>query len=279
MNVFLSWSGERSKRIAQLLDEWLQCVIQRIKPWMSSKDIDRGTIWFTEINDQLKTTSTGIICLTRENLNKPWILFEAGALLKGLSSSRLCTLLIDLQPADISDPLAQFNHTLPSKEGMWGLIRSLNNSLLEDRISENILEKIFETYWQQFDGAFKKIMDETEAGDLPKKKDKDELMYELLNSVRMLDKRIRNVEYSNSSLYNEKNYIKDRLENIVIEIIKENNLDFKKMSIDDIVEYVMNRLTNTNNKFDLDFIGRNKSDYMDLYKIIKMYISKYNKFA
>ncbi|CAC9976768.1 hypothetical protein [Flavobacterium panici] len=53
MKVFISWSGERSKKVAELLDDWLQCVIQAVNPWMSSKDIDRGALWFTEINDQL----------------------------------------------------------------------------------------------------------------------------------------------------------------------------------------------------------------------------------
>jgi hypothetical protein len=42
MNVFISWSGERSKKVAELLDNWLQCVLQSVKPWMSSRGIDRG---------------------------------------------------------------------------------------------------------------------------------------------------------------------------------------------------------------------------------------------
>ena len=88
MKVFISWSGERSKQVAEVLNDWIQCVIQAVDPWMSSKDIDRGALWFSEITDQLANTSIGIICLTKENKTKPWILFEAGALAKGLSSSR-----------------------------------------------------------------------------------------------------------------------------------------------------------------------------------------------
>ena len=126
MKVFLSWSGEKSKAVAELLNEWLQCVLQVIDPFMSSKDVDRGSLWFPEITNQLKDTSTGIICLTQENKNNPWILFEAGALTKGLSSSRICTLLIDLTSTDIKDPLAQFNHTIPDKEGIWSLVSNLN---------------------------------------------------------------------------------------------------------------------------------------------------------
>jgi hypothetical protein len=73
MNIFISWSGERSRAVGDLLDDWLQCVIQALNPWMSSKDIDRGALWFSEITNQLKDTTLGIICLTKENLNKPWI--------------------------------------------------------------------------------------------------------------------------------------------------------------------------------------------------------------
>lgn len=80
MKVFLSWSGERSRLVATLLDEWLRCVLQAIRPWISTKDIDRGSLWFSEIQDQLQDVTTGIICLTQENKEKPWILFEAGAL-------------------------------------------------------------------------------------------------------------------------------------------------------------------------------------------------------
>lgn len=129
MRVFLSWSGERSRRVAELLDDWLQCVIQAADPWMSSKDIDRGALWFSEITDQLANTAIGVVCLTKENKNKPWILFESGALAKGISSNRVCTFLVDLKPTDIENPLAQFNHSLPNKNGVWDLVRTINISL------------------------------------------------------------------------------------------------------------------------------------------------------
>ena len=106
MKVFLSWSGPRSKAVAELLNDWLRCVLQACKPWISSRDIDRGALWFSEISGQLSDTGIGIVCLTSDNKSKPWILFEAGALAKGLSHVRVCTLLIDLKPSDIEDSLA-----------------------------------------------------------------------------------------------------------------------------------------------------------------------------
>src|SRR5690606_36300357 len=112
MRVFLRWSGDRSKQVAELLDTWLKCTIKSLQPWISTRGIGSGELWFPAINKELAETSIGIVCLTKENLNAPWILFEAGALAKGLTSNRVITLLIDLEVADIRDPLAQFNHTL-----------------------------------------------------------------------------------------------------------------------------------------------------------------------
>ncbi|WDG09694.1 TIR domain-containing protein [Vibrio campbellii] len=194
MNVFLSWSGNRSKAVAELLDEWLQCVIQAVDPWMSSKDIDRGSLWFSEINDQLQNTTIGIICLTQENKNKPWILFEAGALAKGLSESRVCTFLVDLNPTDVGTPLSQFNHTFPSKEGLWELVRTLNNSLKDKGLKEKILEQVFETYWPQFEREFKAILKNHPSSENVEKRSDDDILLEILSTTRSMDKRVRILE-------------------------------------------------------------------------------------
>jgi hypothetical protein len=166
MKVFLSWSGNRSKEVANLLSDWLCCVIQAARPWISTRDLDRGSLWFGEINDQLKDTSVGIICLTQENKSRPWILFEAGALAKGLSTARVCTLLVDLESKEIEDPLAQFNHTFPTSESIYGLVKTLNSTLGGNGLDIRILEQVFKTYWPQFEDRFKSILEQTETSGL-----------------------------------------------------------------------------------------------------------------
>ncbi|ADV86383.1 Uncharacterised protein [Vibrio vulnificus] len=194
MNVFISWSGNRSKAVAELLDDWLQCVIQAVDPWMSSKDIDRGAMWFSEINDQLQNTTIGIICLTQDNLSKPWILFEAGALAKGLTESRVCTFLVDLEPSDIGTPLSQFNHTFPNKDGVWELIRTLNSSLKDKALKERVLEQVFDTYWPQFEQRFKSILQDYPMDHVTPKRTENEILVEILESTRSMERRVRKLE-------------------------------------------------------------------------------------
>lgn len=195
MKVFLSWSGQRSKEVANLLSDWLCCVIQASRPWISTRDLDRGSLWFGEINDQLKDTTVGIICLTQENKTRPWILFEAGALAKGLSTSRVCTLLVDLEPKDIEDPLAQFNHTFPTRESVLGLVKTLNSTLASNGLDNRILEQVFDTYWPQFEKRFADILSSTEAQPPSKPRPKEDVLGEILENTRLLNSRIRRIEH------------------------------------------------------------------------------------
>jgi hypothetical protein len=193
MKVFLSWSGQRSKLVAELLNNWLRCVLQAVRPWISSRDIDRGALWFSQISEQLSETGIGIVCLSSENKNKPWILFEAGALAKGLSSSRVCTFLIDLTPTDIEDPLAQFNHTFPTKEGMIALVQTLNASLQANALDDRVLSNVFETYWPQFEQQFRDALAESSTVPAVERTD-DSILKEILTNTRQLSTKVRDLE-------------------------------------------------------------------------------------
>jgi hypothetical protein len=194
MKVFISWSGERSKAVAGILTDWLKCVIQASQPWISTRDIDRGALWFSEINDQLKDVSIGIVCLTNDNKDNPWILFESGALAKGLTTSRVCPLLIDLMPEDVRDPLAQFNLTLPNKDGVWQLVKTVNSCLGEKMLDERILSQVFNTYWPQFEINFNSALAENPpTGDVPNRTQED-ILSEILNTTRGFSQRIRHLE-------------------------------------------------------------------------------------
>lgn len=196
MKVFLSWSGTRSEKVADLLKEWLPCVLQASEPWVSTSDIDRGAQWFNTIQGQLQDTTTGIICLTQENKERPWILFEAGALAKGLNDSRICTLLIDLEPQHVRPPLGQFNHTQATSDDMFKLICTLNERLTKS-LSMTTLRQVFNAQWSYFETKFKIIIQETQdniIGPQEPIRDRDDILAEILEHTRRLNNRLTRLE-------------------------------------------------------------------------------------
>lgn len=209
VKVFISWSGQRSKVVAELFSDWLKCVIQASQPWISTRDIDRGAIWFSEINDKLKDVSVGVVCLTQENKNKPWILFETGALAKGLTTNRVCTFLIDLNPEDLQDPLAQFNHTTPNKNSVWELTRTINACLVEKALDERILKQVFDTYWTQFEKQFEKALNDNPPVEVVPPRSEQDILTEILNNTRTLNQRVRMLENNTSNYYDDPNDIKE----------------------------------------------------------------------
>jgi hypothetical protein len=56
-----------SHRVAASLRDWLPSVLQAIEPYGSSKDIDKGARWNTDISKELEDSSFGILCITPEN--------------------------------------------------------------------------------------------------------------------------------------------------------------------------------------------------------------------
>lgn len=195
MKVFVSWSGRRSRVVAEMLSEWIRCVLQASQPWISTQHIDKGAIWFSEISDQLRDTAAGIVCLTQENKNKPWILFETGALAKGLSANRVCTFLVDLTATDIEDPLAQFNHTTPDETSMWRLVNTLNSCLENGRLDERILKQVFDTYWPKFELDFAAALAATPQEAPAAPRSEDSILAEILANTRSLSGRVRELEH------------------------------------------------------------------------------------
>jgi hypothetical protein len=193
MKVFISWSGSLSKRIAEILREWLQDVLQNSEPFLSSEDIDKGTIWFNRINNELATSGVGIICLTFENLREPWILFESGALAKGLEQPKICTLLINITPEHVKPPLSMFNATLPERKDMLRLVKTVNAALSEKGLPEARVEKAFTQHWPSFEQKFKEAVESERSAPKPAKRELQDMVEELLAYARSTHQQLTEV--------------------------------------------------------------------------------------
>src|SRR5437660_935883 len=122
MRVFISWSGTRSRAIAEALSVWLPQVINFLEPFLSSEDIEKGARWSADVAKNLEKSRVGVLCLTPENVEAPWIMFEAGALSKNLENTYVCPFIFDMQSSDIKGPLSQFQATRPEMEDVKRLV-------------------------------------------------------------------------------------------------------------------------------------------------------------
>jgi hypothetical protein len=189
MLVFLSWSGQRSKLMAEALETWLSQVIQAVEPWISS-DIEKGARWGSEIADKLERSKIGIICLTRDNLDARWILFEAGALSK-MKDAYVCTLLLDIKPSDVEQPLAQFQHTTIDKNDIYQLLQAINRAVQksgERALAENVLSDVFETYWIRLEKKFEEAVAKMDSVTNPVRSER-EMLQEILEMLRNQERR------------------------------------------------------------------------------------------
>lgn len=191
MKIFISWSGERSHLLAQALHEWLPLVLHYVKPWLSEADVAAGERWAQAVAQELESSNFGIICVTPENLESPWVLFEAGALAKSMQGARVIPLLFNLEFSDISGPLAQFQAKKVEKGGLAEVVYSINGSA-EHAIPEDRARQLFSALWPEFEKQLEAVPEHA----LTEKhmRAQHEILEELVTGVRGLDARFRDLE-------------------------------------------------------------------------------------
>jgi hypothetical protein len=154
MKVFLSWSGDRSRNIAETLRETLPLLMNAVQPWMSEQDIDKGERWNSVLGGVLDSTKVGIFCLTPTNITRPALLFEAGAISKSVTDARVCVLLDAMKPSNLEWPWSQFQGTrLDQQKDMLKLLGDINRWLIEGgepALAKEQFTKQFNMWWPEF---------------------------------------------------------------------------------------------------------------------------------
>ena len=225
MEVFICWSGERSQEIANKLSDWLPNVIQAVKPWMSAANIDKGARWNSDIAVQLERAKVGIICLTPENLEAPWILFEAGALSKTLEKTYVCPYLFQVAPTDVKGPLVQFQHTMATKDDTRKLLHTINKALEDEALDDTQLDKSFEIWWPELDNNLKNITNVTTKRE---ERPAREILEEILELVRQSKRVSSNDDYFSKQY----NHIANKLVENVCKALE--NEQYSDLSVSEI---------------------------------------------
>ena len=96
-----------------------------------------------------------LICLASDNLEEPWILYEAGALSKR-QGDQVWTVLLDVENEQVKAPLGQFQHSKAEKDDLYKVIQSINGRSPKPKVDVD-LKRLFEALWPQFDPAIDAI--------------------------------------------------------------------------------------------------------------------------
>lgn len=183
MKIFISWSGERSRQVAEALRTWLPTVLAgSVECFVSSQDIRRGDRGMDVIAAELRDRDFGIVVLTKDNMTSPWINFEAGALGKSLGVGKVAPVLLDITRADVEGPISQFqNSLLTDREDMRQFIRDL--ATMTPGIPEESVDALFGVKWPELERA----IDRAVGVDSPTtSRSIDSMLEEVLEHVRSL---------------------------------------------------------------------------------------------
>jgi len=159
MRVFISWSGERSHSVAIALKTFIGDIIQSVTPFVSDEDIVSGERWNSRIQEELQENQYGILSITHDNKESPWLLFEAGALSNSSYNIPVVPFLFDIEPSELTgSPLLQFQATIYyNRENARKLINDINNACNENKLDDTRLARAFERCYSEFESALKQV--------------------------------------------------------------------------------------------------------------------------
>lgn len=188
VQVFLSWSGPRSKAMAQALRDWLPMVVQAVKPWMSDRDIGAGERWANEIGQHLDACNFGVLCLTPENLAAPWLHFEAGALSKKIEAGAVVPYLLGLDPADVRPPLGLFQAKRADKQHTLELVQTIS-ARTATPLEAGTVAAVFDALWPKLEAALGGISAPAKVAEAPPR-DQGDMIKELVTAVRDVNAKV-----------------------------------------------------------------------------------------
>lgn len=192
LKVFISWSKEPSREVATSLRTGLLSVFDMVQPFVSDIDIEAGDRGLRVIEAALRGSGFGIIIVTPDNMEAPWLNFEAGALSKALGDdeTRVISLLVGFTSmSQLTGPLVQFQARFATEEKIIDLFHSLGDQVgVKREIVTHRLSGWLPTFMSTIETALH------EDPTAPPKRSSEDLLSELLDLVRGLRRDVSSPE-------------------------------------------------------------------------------------
>jgi hypothetical protein len=177
--IFVSWSGDRSRTVALGLKSLVQDVFGDSVDVFISAHMDPGVVWVQQLGKELEGSDFGILCLTEDNIQSPWLLFEAGAIAKNFGAARVVPYLLD--DTALMSPLNQFQHVRANYEGTLRLVESID-ALREKSLPADRLRRAFDRWWPDLKQTIEDLPEVARA----KKQSDRALLENIWNAVHTL---------------------------------------------------------------------------------------------
>lgn len=155
MKIFVSWSKEPAKSIARELKLFLEMTLRTADVWVSEADLVKGKRWGPQIAQELESTNVGIICVTPNNMQEPWLHFEAGALSKSIADAAIHPLCLAVGKSQLPSTLSQFQATEFDKQDILDLVLTINGAN-EAAEKEKDVRARFDRGWTALENAVAK---------------------------------------------------------------------------------------------------------------------------
>lgn len=185
--VFISWSKEPSKAVAEIFHTYLPLIVPNSKPFLSQIDIQKGAKGIEEIEKKLANAVFGIIIVTKANLKEPWIHYETGALSKGISDNQVSPFLFNVSLGDIAGtPLQHRQFTKFEKKELIELFKSIGRC-----VSPVANEKTMEEYLKKFLPDMLELLQASKSEPKKEEPSRQEILFDaLLTRVNIISSKL-----------------------------------------------------------------------------------------
>jgi predicted nucleotide-binding protein len=120
--------------------------------------MEAGTRWTSELEFALQESRVGILCLTPENIDAPWVSFEAGALSRSVQKALVCPYLLGFPASELRGPLVHFQAVTADEQGTRRLLESINRLFGDAAVSEKHLTRIFDVFWPELNQTISQLI-------------------------------------------------------------------------------------------------------------------------
>lgn len=143
--VFVSYSGPLSRSVAFAVRRLLESTLS-IDVFVAEVSVDAGERWLTTIQQGLKDAQVAVLCMTRENVYRPWVYFEAGG--AALIGAQVVPLLVGVDSSELPSPLSLYQTCAATRDGLWQVVEQIRTRVA--RSSPPVEPDRFDEAWAAF---------------------------------------------------------------------------------------------------------------------------------